>query len=1179
MVTTGLLAAQPGGWIGAPSGDGGAAVPDAWLLPSDAAFAGLLPGYAFAQIQDSTPPTFVSSGFDGTALTITFSETIAAANVDPAKIHVRESGSYTGGITLTAGELGTSADADTISFALTESSLAAVKGLDTPELTIEPGAVRDTAGNPIVGTFDVSTATHIDAFDVSGNATSPHGMAFSGDGSKMFVVGSTADNVTEYTLTAPFDISRAAFTSVTFNVGEQEGNPRGMAFSSDGSKMFVVGSTADNVTEYTLTAPFDISTATFANVTFNVRTQDRVPTDMAFSSDGTKMFILGSFDDDVNEYTLTAPFDISTAAFTNVTFSVVNEEGNPQGMAFSSDGSKMFVVGPLGGNVTEYTLTAPFDISTAAFANVTFSVSTEDGTPTDMAFSSDGSKMFVVGSDEDNVNEYALSSVYPIVVVTSTPPPENAFVTTWEVETSPYVIHMPVEIRSGATATIDWGDGNSTTVSIDGTQQHTYADAGNYTVAVTGGLGRINLGESPSSDKLASLDQWGDVEWTTMKEAFREATNMVYNATGAPDLSGVTSMQNMFRDAEKFDGDISGWNVSGVANMDGTFRGASEFDGDLSAWDTSGATDMQKMFQNAISFDGDLSAWDTSGVAHMGDMFHSASAFNGNISGWNTSSVERMQHMFSRATAFTGDISGWDVSGVTNMDGMFSHTIYFNQNLSGWDVSNVTNMEDMFSNAQSFNGDISTWNVSSVTDMAFMFSGASSFNQPLDTWNVSQVTAMASMFFDATDFEQNLGTWYVVPADTTYDNATETSLNVTTMSAQNPALDGHTPNYDIGAGGNSGLFNMTGSTLFFKSAPTAAGAYTVNVTASGANLFGAGNHNRIFNVTVTDTNAAPVLDDIADQEVEELQPLAFTATASDDDAGDILVFSLAGTVPVGASIDENTGAFSWIPAADQSGTHVITVQVSDGEATDSEDVTVTVADSTTAFVTTWQTAGSGEDITIPAAGSYVIDWGDGTVESVSGTQTHTYATAGTYRVSIAGGLESIKMNDHLPSAPKLKSIEQWGAIGWNTMEGAFREASSMVYNATDAPDLSGVTSMQNMFRDAEKFDGDLSGWDVSGVANMDGTFRGASAFDGDLSAWDTSGANDTRKMFQEPRPSTATSPLGTPPAWSTWTPCSSKPTAFNSNISGWDVSRCDQHGQYARRRHGLQRRPLRLERL
>ena len=48
-VMTGLLAAQPGGWTGALSGDGGAAVPDAWPQSGDAAFAGLLPGYAFAQ--------------------------------------------------------------------------------------------------------------------------------------------------------------------------------------------------------------------------------------------------------------------------------------------------------------------------------------------------------------------------------------------------------------------------------------------------------------------------------------------------------------------------------------------------------------------------------------------------------------------------------------------------------------------------------------------------------------------------------------------------------------------------------------------------------------------------------------------------------------------------------------------------------------------------------------------------------------------------------------------------------------------------------------------------------------------------------------------------------------------------------------------------------------------------
>ena len=56
------------------------------------------------------------------ALTITFSEDIdvtPATQVVPTKIHVRESGTYTGGITLTSAELDTTADGATISFTLT----------------------------------------------------------------------------------------------------------------------------------------------------------------------------------------------------------------------------------------------------------------------------------------------------------------------------------------------------------------------------------------------------------------------------------------------------------------------------------------------------------------------------------------------------------------------------------------------------------------------------------------------------------------------------------------------------------------------------------------------------------------------------------------------------------------------------------------------------------------------------------------------------------------------------------------------------------------------------------------------------------------------------------------------------------------------------------------------------
>ena len=372
------------------------------------------------------PPTFASSTLDGASgvLAIAFSEAIDAANVVPAKIHVRESGNYAGGITLTAAELDTAADGSTISFALTPSHLAAIAGLAVPELTIEPGAVRNTAGSLITGSFDASTAAFVDATSILSQDAFPTGMAFSSDGRKMFVVGSIGDAINEYALSAAFDASTRTFTDAT-SISSQELSPRGMAFSSDGAKMFVIG-ISRNINEYALSAPFDASTLAFTDAT-SILSQDRFPTGMAFSSDGARMFVIGNDGDDVNEYALSTPFDASTLTFVDAT-SISSQETTPQGMAFSSDGAKMFVIGSNGDDVNEYALSAPFDASTRTFTDAT-SISSQETTPQGMAFSSDGARMFVIGDAGDDVNEYALSSVYPITVtsaVTSTPPTAEA---------------------------------------------------------------------------------------------------------------------------------------------------------------------------------------------------------------------------------------------------------------------------------------------------------------------------------------------------------------------------------------------------------------------------------------------------------------------------------------------------------------------------------------------------------------------------------------------------------------------------------------------------------------------------------------------------------------------------------------------------------------------------------
>ena len=123
------------------------------------------------------------------------------------------------------------------------------------------------------------------------------------------------------------------------------------------------------------------------------------------------------------------------------------------------------------------------------------------------------------------------------------------------------------------------------------------------------------------------------------------------------------------------------------------------------------------------------------------------------------------------------------------------------------------------------------------------------------------------------------------------------------------------------------------------------GTYTFDVVVSD----GTGTDSETITVTVAEVNAAPVLGAIGAQSINEGAPLTFTATASDSDLpANTLTFSLAngttGAVPLGASITTG-GVFSWTPSEAQGpGTYTFDVVVSDGTGSDSETITVTVAE-------------------------------------------------------------------------------------------------------------------------------------------------------------------------------------------------------------------------------------------
>jgi DNA-binding beta-propeller fold protein YncE len=100
------------------------------------------------------------------------------------------------------------------------------------------------------GGFQLSLASFLQSFDVSGQETAPQGVTFNGDGTAMFVIGDNSDSVFQYSLSTGFDIGTASFSGTSFDVSGQDSDPQGVAFNGDGTAMFVIGRSFASVFQY-----------------------------------------------------------------------------------------------------------------------------------------------------------------------------------------------------------------------------------------------------------------------------------------------------------------------------------------------------------------------------------------------------------------------------------------------------------------------------------------------------------------------------------------------------------------------------------------------------------------------------------------------------------------------------------------------------------------------------------------------------------------------------------------------------------------------------------------------------------------------------------------------------------------------------------------------------------------
>jgi len=396
-------------------------------------------------------------------------------------------------------------------------------------------------------------------------------------------------------------------------------------------------------------------------------------------------------------------------------------------------------------------------------------------------------------------------TITPTITPTKTPTPTptpapiiqnygNDFTSTWRTLDSNDTITLPYIADGNYSGTIDWGDGTTSVNSYEN-RAHTYSNAGDYTIRVTGQVRGWEFSsdapieyengsgsEYPNNYKILSILNWGnfslrggttsqfaycinltldsvngvlnltdyDVEenigYITIDGLFRNCVSITtINNLTSWNLSYITSLSSMFYYATLFNQDLSSWDVSNVTNMSYMFAGT-DFNSSISNWNVGNVTNMSQMFFNNQSFNQDISFWNVGNVTNMSYMF-AGSQFNNLINNWDVSNVTNMSFMF-QSSSFNQPINSWNVSNVTNMSGMFGYS-NFNQLINSWNVSNVTNMSGMFG-ISPFNLPLNSWNVSNVTNMDYMFDGNTFFNQDISDWNISKVLSMINMFRDTT---------------------------------------------------------------------------------------------------------------------------------------------------------------------------------------------------------------------------------------------------------------------------------------------------------------------------------------------------------------------------------------------------------------------------------------------
>ena len=243
-------------------------------------------------------------------------------------------------------------------------------------------------------------------------------LTFSPDGLRAWQISAFRDELFEYALSSAWDVS-----TMNINYTKQAIQMRGylgeeidqMAFNNDGTKMYFAVDDSEPTTSTNKLIQVDLGTAyepttiDGSSVAYLTAVHPTAPHNhveaFCFSANGSYLYITDDSVDDIFQFTLSTPWDITTASYT----AIKESTSNTYGLHISSDGSSMYIMQTSG--LKQCAMATPYDITTLNYSSPTNSLvfnsanytanlpSTQINTIEllDVAFSPDGTKFIMFG--------------------------------------------------------------------------------------------------------------------------------------------------------------------------------------------------------------------------------------------------------------------------------------------------------------------------------------------------------------------------------------------------------------------------------------------------------------------------------------------------------------------------------------------------------------------------------------------------------------------------------------------------------------------------------------------------------------------------------------------------------------------------------------------------------------